>query len=431
MARHIIHRLTAAAVKSAEPGMHADGAGLYLRVTKGADGTLHRSWIYRYAVAETVISKTGKRRQRERQMGTGACDASTLSTAASSLALARKLATQARESRALGQDPIEKRAKARKVVTIAPAAQTFDAAADKYLASFEREWKSEAHRTQWISTLATYVSPSIGSKPADQITTDDVVGILAPIWARIPETASRIRGRIETVLDFAGMNGRNPARWQGHLEHKFPARNRKRAGHHAALPYEHAAEFMAKLRDNESVTARALEFIALTAARRSEVLGIPGDLKNLGITWGDIDLDAALWTVPAWRMKAGAQHIVPLSKPALTILRALERGADDDKVFDVNPEAVWRLMRQLRPGETVHGLRSSFRDWAGNLTDHSREAIEESLAHTIGAVEGAYRRRAMLTKRAALMADWARFLARPYAETLAEWEKTLADHERR
>jgi Arm DNA-binding domain len=154
VARRIVHRLTAAAVKAAGPGMHSDGAGLYLRVTKGSDGTLYRSWIYRYAIAETVISKTGKRRQRERQMGAGACDASTLSMAASSLALARKLAAQARESRALGQDPIEKRANARKIVTVAPAAQTFDAAADKYLASFERGWKSEAHRAQWVSSLA-------------------------------------------------------------------------------------------------------------------------------------------------------------------------------------------------------------------------------------------------------------------------------------
>jgi integrase len=231
---------------------------------------------------------------------------------------------------------------------------TFDQAANEYIAKFERRWKSE-HRTQWVKSLDTYVSPFIDSKPVNEITSDDVVGLLNKIWPRIPETASRVRGRIETVLDYAGMNGSNPARWQGHLEHRFPARDRKRAAHHAALPYEQAADFMAKLREDNSATARALEFIALTAARRSEVLGIPGDLKNRGATWAEIDMAAALWIVPGTRMKAEIKHIVPLCESALTILRKLARGADDDKVFAVTPEAVWQLMRQLRPGETVHG----------------------------------------------------------------------------
>ena len=253
MAKHIVHRLTAAAVKSAGKGMHADGAGLYLRVVETEDGEKRRSWIYRYAVAETLISKTGKPRQRERQMGLGACNASTLSSAASSLALARKLATKAYESRRLGEDPIDQRAKARKVVvniTTNKVTPTFDEMADRYIANHERGWKSDHHRSQWIGSLVNYVSPVIGSKPVDAITTEDVANVLDPIWPRIPETASRIRGRIETVLDFAGMNGNNPARWQGNLEHRYPKRNKKRAGHHAALPYEQTAEFMTKLRDD-------------------------------------------------------------------------------------------------------------------------------------------------------------------------------------
>jgi integrase len=424
MARQV-RRLTAADVKSAGVGMHADGAGLYLRVTNGPDGAIYRSWIYRYAVAQTVVRKNGKARQRERQMGLGPCDASTIATATASLALARRLTAKAYEDRRLGNDPINKRAAARKVIILTPATKTFDRAADDYIAQFERGWKSEQHRAQWVQSLAKYVSPYIGSKPVDEITTDDVVLILTKIWHRIPETASRIRGRIETVLDFAGMNGSNPARWQGHLEHKFPRLGKKRAGHYAALPYSKAAEFVTKLRADPSPTARALEFIALTATRRSEVLGIPGDRKNPGMTWGEVNLDAATWTVAGRRMKAGREHVVPLSAPALTILRGLERGADGDKVFAVSPEAAWRLVRQLCPGASVHGLRSTFRDWAGNLTFHSREVIEESLAHTLGAVEGAYKRVAMMLKRRKLMADWAQFLSRPYAEAEAEFRAVI------
>jgi hypothetical protein len=187
--------------------MHVDGAGLSLRVAKGPDGAIYRSWIYRYSVAETVVSASGKSRQRERQMGLGPCDASTIATATASLALARKLAAKTSEDRRLGDDPINKRTAARKAVIIVTTAPTFGKAADDYIAKFECRSKSEQHRTQWIKSLEAHVLPIIGRKPVDTITTDDMITILNPIWHRIPETASRVRGRIETVLDLAGLNG--------------------------------------------------------------------------------------------------------------------------------------------------------------------------------------------------------------------------------
>ena len=320
-----------------------------------------------------------------------------------SLARARVKAAEARAQVADGVNPITHR-KAEGL--------TFGAFTDTLLDSIEAEWRNPKHRAQWRMTLTTYAAP-LRPLAVDAVTTDDVLAVLQPIWTEKPETASRVRGRIERVLDAAKAKGlrtgENPACWRGHLDHLLPKRQKLSRGHHTALPVPAVPAFMAQLRARPAMAARSLEFTVLTAARTGE---------TLGARWGEIDLEAAVWTVPATRMKAGREHRVPLSALAVALLRALEplRG-EGPYVFPgqrrgkpLSNMAMDMMLRRMGSEVTVHGFRSTFRDWAGEETDHPREVAEAALAHTVGdATERAYRRGDALAKRRRLMDDWAAY----------------------
>jgi integrase len=273
-------------------------------------------------------------------------------------------------------------------------------------------FRNDKHKAQWKSTLETYAAP-LRAKPVDTIATDDVLSVLKPIWTTKAETASRVRGRIEKVLDAAKAkgfrDGENPARWRGHLDHLLPRPSKLARGHHAAMRYEEVAAFIAKLRKREATSALALELCILTAARSGEILGM---------RWSESDLDKKIWTVPADRMKAGREHRVPLSPRAITILRQLEKLKTGEFVFagqarnkSLSNMAMEMVLRRMKiEGATVHGFRSSFRDWAGNISSFPREIVETALAHVIGdKAEQAYRRSDALEKRRKLMEAWASY----------------------
>lgn len=404
MAREL-HKLSAVTVKNeTKPGRHRDGGGLILNVS----ATGSKSWTF-------IWVRDGKKRE----MGLG-------SYPAIALAAARERAAECRAILAAGGDPIAARDKVeQQAVQEAEAGKTFADAVTDFLGSVEGGWRNEKHRAQWRMTLGPDYCKAIRSKAVAGITTDDVLGILRPIWTTKAETASRLRGRIERVIDYATVRGwydkPNPARWKGHLKNALPARQKLQRGHHAAMPYEDVPAFVTRLRAAEAMAARGLEFLILTAARSGEVLDAQ---------WSEIDLDAGLWTVPAHRMKAGKEHRVPLSNRALEIVKALHEAKLHDYVFPgqakgkpLSNMSFHMLMRRLKVDDfTPHGFRSSFRDWAAEETDHAREVAEAALAHTIGdATERAYRRGDALAKRRALMQDWADYVggvakAEPRAE---------------
>lgn len=392
MARSL-NRLSAVAVKSLKkPGRHSDGGGLYLRIT--AHGS--RSWVFLGQFA-------GKRRE----IGLGAVN--TLS-----LAAARKVAGEMREAIAVGTDPRSVRAQSE--MEQLDTVVTFGAFAETYITSVEAGWKNEVHRRQWRQSITDHAA-SLNGMPIDEVDTESVLAALQAIWLIKPETASRVRGRVERILDAAKARGlrpvdsSNPARFRGHLELLLPKQSKLARGHHAALPWTEAPAFMVALRQREALSARALEFTILTAARSGE---------TLGATWGEINFEQKLWTVPASRMKAGVEHVVPLSGPAVALLLEVKpHGAlPSDVVFSVRGTARSNMaMAQLlkRMGHkdiTTHGFRSSFRDWAGDATDYPRELIEQALAHTIGnKAERAYRRGTAIDRRRELMDAWATYLA--------------------
>ncbi|ODU21794.1 MAG: integrase [Sphingomonas sp. SCN 67-18] len=371
-----------------KPGVYADGGGLYLRVRP----SLTRSWIF-------ICMIKGRRRE----MGLG-------SILDVSLAQARDKASVARAAFLEGRDPIAERA-ASTQPEAAPV--TFGEFADALIDTIEGGFRNEKHRKQWRSTLKTHAA-SLIDKAITDIDTDDVVDVLRPIWLDLPETASRVRGRIERVLDAAKAKGHrqgeNPARWRGHLDLLLPRRSKVVKSHHAALPFTGIVDFMNDLRKRPALAARALEFTILTAARSGE---------TLGATWAEIDLEAALWTVPAERMKAGAEHQVPLSGEAVAILRVLrpKKPKPGELVFQrpiggklSNMSMAMLLRRMDRTSITVHGFRSTFRDWAGETTQFAREDVEMALAHVIESKsERAYRRGRALDKRRELMTAWANF----------------------
>ena len=327
------------------------------------------------------------------------------------LARARQLAADARVDVAAGRDPIEERKSARKAVQ---HKKTFGEVADALIEAKASAWRSAKHRAQWVMTLTNYAAP-LRSLAVDDIDTEAVLSVLQPLWQSKPETASRLRGRIEAVLDAARAWGytprhqANPARWRGHLDALLPKRHKLTRGHHAAMAYDSVPGFIARLRERESMAALALEFTILTAARSGEVLGAK---------WSEVDIDKQVWTIPAQRMKSARPHRVPLSAPALTILAKLNEAKMSDYIFTgVRPErplsamAMAMAMRRMKvEGVTVHGFRSSFRDWAGNMSRFPRELAEAALAHTIGdKAEQAYRRGDALDKRRSLMEAWASF----------------------
>lgn len=363
-------------------GKLGDGGGLYLDVKPSGA----KSWAF-------VWKASGKRRE----MGLGAYPAVTL-------AKARKLAGAHREAVAEGRNPIAERQK--------EAEPTFAECADTFLASMEGQWRNEKHRAQWRMTLREYAQP-LSAKKVSEVGTDDVLKVLNPLWKKRPETASRLRGRIERVLDYAKARGwrtgENPALWRGHLKNILPPRQRLTRGHHAAMPYGDIPAFLQSLTGRDAIAARALEFLILTAARSGEVLEA---------TWNEFDLDAELWTVPAHRMKAGKEHRVPLSPRALAIVKALHETRHSDFVFPgyargrpLSNMAFVMLMRRMKADAyTPHGFRSGFRDWAGDCTSFPRDVAEQALAHRVGdATERAYRRADALEKRRKLMVAWANY----------------------
>lgn len=380
-----INKLSVKAVSAArEPGLYGDGGNLYLQVADIDGNGPTKSWVLRYMV-----------NGRPRKMGLGSVNDF-------SLAEARDRARQARQQLADGIDPIEARLAARDAARKESAESiTFKKAAEKFLDVHEAGWRNDKHKAQWRSTLATYAYPTLGSRPVKAVDTALVNDMLAPIWAKTPETASRVRQRVDRVVQWVKDGMPLPA----------PAKT-KRVAHHAALPWQEVPAFMAELRQRDSISARALEFTILNAARTGE---------TIGATWAEIDLDGKVWTVPAERMKAGKDHRVPLSDRAVKILENLPREKGSPYVFPgakakspLSNMAMLELVRGMRPGLTVHGFRSVFKDWASESTNHPNIVSEAALAHTIpDKVEKAYRRGDLFAKRARLMKEWATYCARP------------------
>lgn len=410
--RHVLGKLSARFVQTVKypPKWHSDGGGLYLRVTKEGG----KSWVF-------IYPHPGKLRA-QREMGLG-------SYPSVSLEEARRLADRARQELRDGIDPIEKKKAAKLAKALEQAkAMTFDECATAYIEANRAGWKNDKHAGQWKTTLATYASPIIGKLPVADIDKGLVLKVLEPIWNEKAETASRLRGRIEAVLDWATAReyrtGDNPARWKGHLDKLLPKRSKiSTVQHHPALPYARIGAFMIELRKQAGMGALALEFAILTAARSGEVRGA---------TWSEIDLEARRWIIPVERMKAGKEHHVPLSDAALDLLKRLPGLAESALVFpaprggvlsDMTLTAVLRRMQgddapiwTDTGGEaiTVHGFRSTFRDWAGETTAYPREVIEHALAHQLkDKAEAAYQRGSLLDKRRRLMDDWQRFCETP------------------
>ncbi len=383
-----INKLSAREVVAAGVGKHGDGGGLWLRVR--ANGS--RAWLFRYT-----------RNGRVREAGLGPLDSVPLADA-------RKRAQEARRMLAKGKDPIvERRAQRR--------APTFREAAAAYIDAHEAGWRNPKHRQQWRNTLNTYAAPVIGDLPVDEVRTPDVLRVLEPIWRTKVETASRLRGRIEKVLDWAAAQGfcsrENPARWRGHLDALLPAPSKmKRVQHHAALDWREVPAFVVKLHAQLGIAARALEFAIMTAARSGEVRGA---------TWEEIDLDASTWTVPVDRMKSEKEHRVPLSDEAVRLLRDLPRFEGSSFLFPsprtgrpLSDAALGKVLKDMGLGVTAHGFRSSFRDWAAESTGFPNHVCEQALAHSIGdRVEAAYRRGDLFEKRRRLMESWSTYCTTP------------------
>ncbi|MER9277628.1 integrase arm-type DNA-binding domain-containing protein [Mesorhizobium sp. M0522] len=402
MARSI-NKLSAVEVaKKSKPGTYGDGNGLYLQVAKSTakdaqEGNVTKSWLFRFMLA-------GK----ARYMGLG--DVNTFS-----LQEARKRAREARQKVADGIDPIEER-KEKKSTHRADEAKriTFKQASERYIASQKAGWKNAKHADQWKNTLEKYAWPFIGDLPVAKVETAHIHQILDPIWKTRTETASRVRGRVESVLDWATVRGfrpkgDNPARWRGHLDKTLPARAKvAKVQHHAAMPYDELPAFMTRLRSMDSISARALEFTVLTAVRTGEAIGATED---------EFDFQKKLWTIPAERMKADRPHRVPLSDRAIAILKSVPREADSHYIFPgarkgkpLSNMAMLELLRGMDgiEGLTVHGFRSTFRDWAAERSNFPREVAEAALAHILSdKTEAAYQRGDMLEKRRRLMTAWA------------------------
>ena len=398
MVTRTLNRLSALKVARAkQPGMYADGGGLYLRVAEGGS----KQWVFRYAVGT-----------RDRDMGLGPVHTLTLPEA-------REKAREARLLRLEGIDPIEAKGARMAALKAADArAMTFKQCAEGFIRDNEASWTSARHRQEWVGSLVRLVYPTLGSLPVAAIDTPLVLKVLKPIWEKTPETASRVRGRIENVLGWATVHhyraGDNPARWGGLLEHALPARSKiAKVEHHAALPYAEIGAFVAELRQDSGVAAACLQFITLTAARLDEARSA---------TWDEIDLPNRIWIVPARRMKADKEHRVPLSAGAVVILKQMQEIRQSDYVFPgrlegrpIGDNTIWRLAKEAAGSDiTIHGLRSSFRDWAAERTSFPREVAEMALAHAIpNAVEAAYRRGDLFEKRRRLMDAWAEFCAKP------------------
>ena len=393
---HMPGKLAAVALKHLKDGIHSDGGNLYLLVRRAS-----KSWVFRFTSPE------GGRRQ----MGLGPLHAVPL-------AEARKRATELREQLkhpTEPSDPLTSRQEARMAQRLGQRrTKTFRECATAYIEAHQSEWKNPKHAQQWTNTLDQYAHPSLGDLPASEIDEALVLNVLTPIWSDKTETAKRLRGRIEAVLDWATFNkyrqGENPARWKGHLEHSLAKPSKvAKVKHHAAMPYQELPVFMLELRRRDGLGAKALEFLILTGCRSGEIRGA---------VWSEIDIGSKLWVIPAERMKMAQEHRVPLSDVAVELLTSLPRLEGTDLVFpsskpntplsDMTLTAV--LRRCCGEAYTVHGFRSCFRDWLAETTNYPNEACELALAHSISnKVEAAYRRGDMLEKRFAMMNDWANY----------------------
>lgn len=388
-----IHRLTPRKAVTAPPGKYEDGGGLRLVVSK----TGARKWVLRFTIA-------GKRRE----MGLG-------SLPDVGLAEARNKASEARKFAKDGIDPIDAR-QAEPFKT-----PTFTSCAARYIRAHRHGWKNAKHARQWVRTLKTYARPAIGAKKVDAITTEDILSILSPVWTTKTETAKRVQGRIELVLDYAAAHNYreslNPARWRGHLDKLLPKPSKvAKVKHLPAMPYFDVPVFMNELAAKETVSSLALQFLILTATRTSEVLHC---------TWNEFDLNQGIWTIPAERMKAGREHRVPLTPPTLAILDALPRIQGNRHTFPgarrgrpLSNMTLLKVMRDMGYGVSgdrgdyvPHGFRSSFRDWSGEVSSFPRDVAEMALAHTIeNKVEAAYRRGDLFAKRRKMMQEWSDYV---------------------
>jgi integrase len=396
-----IQRLSALAVaRASKLGLYADGAGLYLRVGRGGA----KSWAFRFML-------NGK----AREMGFG-------SFTKVGLADARKKAINARRLLSEGHDPLvhreeEEKQRAAAENVAAARSMTFDKCAEAYISAHEVSWQNDKHRQQWRNTLSTYVSPVFGSVPVQDVGIDLIMKVVEPLWSAKTETARRVRGRIEVILDWAKVRGyrtgENPARWRGHLDHLLPARSKVRAvKHHAALSYTEMGAFMQDLRKMEGASAAALEFLILTVARTGEIIGA---------RWSEINLKDRVWVVPAARMKSGREHRVPLSSAAIAILKRMPGSKDDYPFVGQRPGAplsnmaLLMLLGRMNRGDiTAHGFRSTFRDWAAERSNFAREVVEMALAHVVeDKTEAAYRRGDLFDKRRRLMDAWAEYCGKP------------------
>jgi integrase len=391
----------AALIRAGRPGHYGDGGGLYLQISHYGGST---SWIFRYRVGG-----------RLRDAGLGSTDTWSLKEA-------RERARKFRQMRADGIDPIEQRRAERVRVQLQAAkAMSFKQCAEAYIAAHRPGWKNSVHAKQWPRSLETYAYPFLADLPIGAIDTALVMKAVEPIWQTKPETASRVRGRIESILDWARTrgfrDGENPARWRGHLENLLPKKSKvRRVEHHAALPYAELPTFMTELRSCDGIAARALEFAILTAARTGEAIGA---------RWSEFDLAERLWTIPGWRTKVGREHRIPLSDPALAIVDRMAAIRSGDFIFFgtktdrplSNMAMLMQLRRMGRGDLTVHGFRSTFADWCAERTAFASEVRELALSHAVGSqVEQAYRRGDLLEKRRQLAEAWARFCTTPTAE---------------
>ena len=396
----MLHKLTQADLRRTTPGLYADGGNLYLQVTVNGD-SVARSWIFRFAI-------DGKRRE----MGLGAVHTFGLKDARAKAAELRKLVYE-------GRDPIAERDAQRAARAAASAKRrTFDECVASYSRAHSPKWSAK-HAYQWGSAMTRFASPVLGKLPVDIIDVSFVVRVLEPIWHERPEVASRLRGAIESVLAWATVrqfrSGDNPARWTNHLEELLPSRREiLPVEHFAALAYRDVPGLIAKLRERSGIVGRALEFLILTASRSGEVLGA---------RWDEIGLAERVWTVPAERMKSRREHRVPLCDRALAILNEMKLYRRNGFVFpserreNLGESPMRELLKRLGYKATIHGMRSAFRDWAGEQTNFAREVCEAALAHAIGnKVEQAYRRGDALEKRRRLMEAWADFCSRPVAQ---------------
>jgi integrase len=395
--RSPMHRLSARMVQNqVEPGYYPDGAGLYLQVKATAKGNwVSRSWLFRY-----------NHHQRPTWMGLGA-------VRDINLADARQQAAECRRLLALGKDPIAERdgARARTLVE-KQRSMNFDQCAQAYIAAHRDGWRNAKHAAQWESSLRLHAGPVIGKLPVDEVELRHVMLVLEPIWRDRTETASRVRGRIESILDWATVrqlrHGDNPARWRGHLDQLLPMPGKVRqVEHHAALAFADLRGFMQTLARQDGTGARALAFLILTAARSGEVRGA---------TRGEIDVQARVWSIPGARMKAGRDHRVPLSDMAWTLLPSPLPNDANALLFPaprggpLSDMTLTAVMRRMKVDAVPHGFRSTFRDWCAECTDFPREVAEMALAHAIGdKVEAAYRRGDLFEKRRQLMDEWARY----------------------